>query len=448
MSSSTKKLQLSHFFDKRLLSIFILGIASGFPWVMIGSGLSAWLQEQSISRSAIGLLGVSFAVYSFNFLWSPLLDRLPIPLLTRMFGQRKSWLLLTQLGICAGCLTLSTLHGTESLWVIGLFAFSIAVCSATQDIAIDGYRIDIIHHTEKESISAGAAMATAGWWTGFAGLGSIPFYLADLDGWQWNQVYQILALIMLALLMFSFTLNEPNIDRRAKQEQIAHQLLANSNLQLEGVKRWFYVLLVAPLQEFFNRNGARLALSILAFIFLFKIGEAFLGKMSIVFYKEIGFSNTDIATYSKVVTWWTTIVFAVIGSVVNIRFGIIKGLFIGGIAMSASNLHFAVIALNGPDPSLLVIAVLVDGFTSAWSSVAFVSFLSVMCNHAFSASQYAILASLSTAGRTVLASLSGVLVDALDGRWDIFFIITALMIIPSLVLLFHLKDALRQFDGR
>ena len=116
--------------------------------------------------------------------------------------------------------------------------------------------------------------------------------------------------------------------------------------------------------------------------------------------------------------------------------------------MSASNLLFAVIALNGPDPSLLVITVLVDGFTSAWSSVAFVSFLSVMCNHAFSASQYAILASLSTAGRTLLSSLSGVLVDALDGRWDVFFIITALMIIPSLLLLFNLRNALQQFDGK
>lgn len=448
MSENASKLQFAHFLDKRLLSIFILGIASGFPWVMIGSGLNAWLQEQSISRSAIGLLGISFAVYSFNFLWSPLIDRLSIPVLTRRLGQRKSWLLLTQIGISVGCLTLSTMHGTESLWTIGLFAFGIAIFSATQDIAIDGYRIDIIKQTEKKSISAGAAMATAGWWTGFAGLGSIPFYLADLDGWQWNQVYQVLAVIMLLLTSFSLFLKEPDIDRKAKQEQIANQLLNQSNLQLSGVKRWFYVLLVAPLQEFFNRNGVRLALSILAFIFLFKIGEAFLGRMSIVFYKEIGFSNTDIATYSKVVTWWTTIIFAVLGSIVNIKFGIIRGLFIGGIAMSVSNLLFAVIALNGPDTSLLVITVLVDGFTSAWSSVAFVSFLSVMCNHAFSASQYAILASLSTAGRTLLSSLSGVLVDSLDGRWEIFFGITTLMIIPSLLLLFNLRDALKQFDGK
>lgn len=447
MSSNIRKLQFSHFLDKRLLSIFILGIASGFPWVMIGSGLSAWLQEQELSRSAIGLLGVSFAVYSFNFLWSPFLDRLAIPIITQRLGQRKSWLILMQLGICAGCLSLSTLHGTESLWTIGLFAFSIAICSATQDIAIDGYRIDIIQPTEKESISAGAAMATAGWWTGFAGLGSIPFYLADLDGWQWNQVYQILALIMLCLAAFSFFINEPKIDRHAKQEAIANQLLSAHHMQMKGVQRWFYVLLVTPLQEFFNRNGTRLALKILAFIFLFKIGEAFLGKMSIVFYKEIGFSNSDIATYSKIITWWTTIVFAIIGSIVNIKFGIIRGLFIGGIAMSASNLLFAVIALNGPDPSLLVITVLVDGFTSAWSSVAFVSFLSIMCNHAFSASQYAILASLSTAGRTLLSSLSGVLVDALDGKWEVFFVITALMIIPSLLLLFSLRKSLQQFDG-
>jgi len=165
--------------------------------------------------------------------------------------------------------------------------------------------------------------------------------------------------------------------------------------------------------------------------------------MSIVFYKEVGFSNTDIALYSKLISWWVTIAFSLIGSLVTIRYGILKGLFIGGLAMGASNLMFAAVAMVGPDKLMLVSAVVVDGFTSAWSTVAFVAFLSMMCNRAFTASQYALMASLGTLGRTLLASFSGVLVDYLEGDWALFFVMTALMVLPSLLLLYRIRHRLR-----
>jgi PAT family beta-lactamase induction signal transducer AmpG len=221
----------------------------------------------------------------------------------------------------------------------------------------------------------------------------------------------------------------------------------------EPVSNWFSFFkerikhtVVSPIAEFFTRNGIKLALSLLAFIFLFKIGEAFLGRMSIVFYKEIGFTNTEIGTYSKLVTWWVTIVFAVLGSVVNLRLGIVKGLIIGGLAMSASNLMFSWIALVGPDTNLFLSAVLIDGFTSAWSTVAFVAFISLLCNRTFTATQYALMASLGTLGKTVLASYSGVLVDTMNGNWALFFVLTAIMVIPSLCFLWFIRKPLKKLE--
>ena len=198
------------------------------------------------------------------------------------------------------------------------------------------------------------------------------------------------------------------------------------------VFHWIQTTLVTPFAEFFNRNGVKLAASFLLFIFLFKIGEAFLGRMSIVFYKEIGFSNSDIATYSKLLNWWVTIVFSLLGGLVNIRYGIYRGLMIAGVAMAASNLLFALIAQTGPSTSLLAITVIVDGFTGAWSTVAMVAFISLLCNRAFSATQYALMASLRVAGRTLVASSRGLVVDSLDGNWSLVFILTTVMVIPSL----------------
>ena len=164
--------------------------------------------------------------------------------------------------------------------------------------------------------------------------------------------------------------------------------------------------------------------------------------MSIVFYREVGFSNTDIAYYSKMINWATTIVFSLIGSVFTIRYGILKGLFIGGIAMASSNLLFAVMAIVGPDKLLFAGTVFVDGFTSAWGSVAFVSLLSVLCNRTFTASQYALMVSLGTFGRVMLGSYSGIIVDWLDGNWALFFVLTSFMVIPSLLFLYSIRKPL------
>ena len=415
---------------------------------MISSALSAWLKEEGMTRSAIGLFGSIFIAYSINFLWSPLLDRVRLPYL----GQRRGWIATTQLMIVCGCIILATIPVQQQPFIAGLVGFSIALMSATQDIAIDAFRIDVIKPHEKDKLAAASAMATAGWWTGYGGLGAIPFFIADFPGWSWSDIYFVLAAMMACLMLTVLFSKEPVTDREAQQQKAAEDyqkwlqegdLAPTLRTQIAG---WLLVTLVEPFRDFFKRNGVRLAFSILLFIFLFKIGEAFLGRMSIVFYKELGFTNTEIGTLSKLLNWWVTIIFAVLGGMVNIRYGIYRGLMTGGIAMAASNLMFALMAQVGPDKALFAATVFVDGFTAAWSSVALVAFISLLCNQAFSATQYALMASLGVLGRTLLASGSGFIVDWMDGYWQGFFILTAVMVIPSLLFLYSIRHDIHRLE--
>ena len=421
---------MSAFFDPRLRSIFLLGIASGLPWLMIGSVLSAWLKDEGVSRTSIGLFGAVFAVYTINFLWSPLLDKLKL----RRFDQRKTWIVVMQGLIILCCVLMALLTPSGNLYVMAVLALCIAICSATQDIAIDAYRIDIIADDAGLLMPKAASLATAGWWTGYGGIGALPFILVDITPLYWQHMYLVLALIMALLSILTL---------------LAPAVTVNRTVNMTDAKQVGGPLafVVAPFQEFFSRNGTKLALNILLFIFLFKIGEAFLGRMSIVFYKEIGFSNSDIGTYSKLLNWWVTVAFSLIGGWLTTSLGIYRGLLIAGVAMAASNLMFALIASTGPSTHLLAAAVFIDGFTSAWSTVSMVAFISLLCHQHFSATQYAMMASISTAGRTLLASSSGGIVDALDGDWALFFVLTALMVIPSLWLLIRLGSRVSQLSS-
>lgn len=510
---------LAFYTQRRLLIIFLLGMASGYPWIMIGSSMSAWLNELGFTRATIGYFGAVFAAYSVNFLWSPLIDRVKLPLLTRWLGQRRGWVMFCQVGIAASCFYLSTINFNDNLAWAGMVALCIAVFSATQDIGIDAFRIDTIGVHEARVQSAAAAMTTAGWWTGFGALGAIPFFLADLPAWDWSDIYKIMAFGMLVLTLGTWLAREPRTARveLQREAEFKYQKIAFDNPALtllmtimagifiisiilalnfipgdqlgliigwsvfqiallaafvtllvklqkrefappaenqkgHRIKRshriiaWIIVTTIEPISEFFQRNGVRMALTVLLFVLLFKVGEAFLGRMSIVFYQEIGFSNTEIGLYSKLMNWWVTIAFALIGSYVNMRLGIIKGLLIGGSAMAVSNLLFSALAIVGPDKVLFITAVVSDGFTSAWSTVAFVAFISLLCNRAFTATQYALMASLGTLGRTVLATYSGAVVDFLDGNWALFFMLTTLMVIPSLFLLWTIRHKIRALE--
>ena len=421
------------YLDKRLLWVFMLGCSSGFPWVLIGSNMSGWLKDAGLTRAAIGYFGSVFAVYAINFLWAPLVDRVKLPVLHAILGQRRSWIFFCQSIVLVSTLFIAGVNPAENLAFTSMLALTIAIASATQDIAIDAFRIDTFPKSEASKLPQASAMAVVGWWTGY----SLPGYLAfiNADSIGWNGVYYGMAGIVVVLMMFTLLVVEPKTKRsnlQAEAEIRHNRLLGNPILA------WLTVTTVEPFLDFFKRNGVRVALTLILFVFLFKIGEAFLGRMSITFYKEVGFSNEQIGYYSKLVGWGLTMLFTLIGSMVNVKFGIVRGLMIGGVAMASSNLMFAWIAHVGPNEQLFVATLMVDNFTAAFSTVAFVSFLTAVTGQAFSATQYALLASLGNLGRTTLASFSGELVDYLND-WPTFFILTALMVIPSLIMLYSLR---------
>ena len=426
---------LTAYLDKRMLFIFLNGIASGFPWVIIGSAMTLWLKDAGLTRTAIGFFGSVFVVYSINWMWAPLLDRVKIPLLAKL-GQRRSWLLLLQGLLLLLIVLISFTDPTQSLIWVSLLALSVAATSATQDIVIDAYRIDVMQLEEKDKLPATAAMATAGWWVGYGLLGAVALYLSDF-GASWERVYLLMSVFVIGFMAVTMLLHEPTSRREQIQAdtQAGYEALLGGHRLWQKITAWTLTTLVEPLKDFFTRFG-KTALIILAFIMLFKVGEAFLGRMSLVFYKEIGFTTGEIATYSKLVGATLTVIFSILASVITVHYGLVRGLMISGIAMASTNLIFAYLAYIGPNTTVFAAAILLDNFTAAFSTVAFVAFISHLTNRAYTATQYALMASAGNFGRTLFASSSGLLVDGLNGDWILFFIITALMVIPSLLMLY------------
>ena len=441
----------SVYFDRRMIRILLLGIISGFPWVLIGSSLSLWLKEDGLSRSTIGWAGLIFGVYAINYLWAPIIDRIRIPWLTNKIGHRRGWIVTMQFIILVSLVCWSVVDPTTNLALVITIGLIIAIASATQDITVDALRIEQIGENEGTSMQAGAAMAVVGWWTGYKLGGVIALNAAEYfqnAGFEnyWQVTFLILGIVVIACnigLMFVHESQPTERQIAQKQtDQMIEEKLGSSGVLTKTVA-WISGTIAGPIISFFKRNGFKIALGILGFVFLFKIGEAFLGRMSIVFYKEMGFSKGDIALYSKGIGWITTVVFTLIGGLFAIRSGVVKAMFVSGILMAATNLLFAALAWSGKSELLFAVAVLLDDIAAAFATVAFVAFISLLVDRTYTATQYALLASIGTLGRTTLAASSGELVDWLNGDWGIFFVITTVMVIPSLILLWFIRNKLK-----
>ena len=444
---------LAVYFERRMARILLLGIISGFPWVLIGSSLSLWLKEDGLSRSTIGWAGLIFGVYAFNFLWAPLIDRIRVPWLTDRIGHRRAWIVTLQVVILVSLVLWSTIEPTANLAGVVAVGLVIAIASATQDITIDALRIEQIGKAEGEAMAAGAAVAVVGWWTGYK-LGGVvaletaaAFQHAGVEDY-WQAAFLVLGVIVILCNVGLLFVREAGAAERAaaqaeEEGRIASRLHVADGGGLGRAAAWFAGTVAGPLTSFFRRNGFAIAAAVLGFIFLFKIGEAFLGRMSLVFYKEIGFSKSDIALYSKGLGWVTTVAFTVVGGLFAIRIGLVRAMFVSGIAMALTNLLFAGLAWTGKSETLFAAAVVADDLTSAFATVTFVAFISMLVDRTYTATQYALLASIGTAGRTLFAAASGALVDWLDGDWGTFFVITTLMVVPSLVCLWAIRAQLR-----
>ena len=454
MSELNKQSWLGYFTiykDIRMIRILLLGAISGFPWVLIASSLSLWLKEEGLSRSTVGWAGLIFGVYAFNYLWAPIIDRIQIPLLTKKLGHRRGWIVLMQIIILLSLVIWSLINPTENLALLISVGLIIAIASATQDITVDALRIEQINENEGKSMAAGAAMAVVGWWTGYKLGGVVALLTAELfekmgisDYWQ--ATFLVLGGLVILMNIGLMFVHEPlNTDRQAKQietDKLIKGKLGFNNF-ITNFLAYISGTIGGPIISFFKKNGFAIAVGILGFVFLFKIGEAFMGRMSIIFYKEIGFSKGQIAIYSKGLGWITTVIFTLLGGIMAMRNGTIKTMFFAGGLMAVTNLLFAVLAWMGKSEVLFAIAVIADDITAAFATVAFVAFISLLVDRTYTASQYALLASIGTAGRTTLASSSGALVDWLNGDWGTFFVLTTIMVIPSLVCLWLIKNKIK-----
>ncbi|MDA7688474.1 MFS transporter, partial [Pelagibacteraceae bacterium] len=403
---------LSIYFDKRMLRILLLGAISGFPWVIIGSALTLWLKEDGISRSTIGWAGLIFGVYAINFLWAPLIDRIRIPILTSLIGHRKAWIISLQFIILISLIYWSILNPIDNLALIVFIGLIIAISSASQDITIDALRIEQIKKDESSAMAAGAAIAVVGWWSGYKLGGLITLISADwFQSLGFDNYWQVTFILICGIIIL-FNLGLLFIPEYGTNERIRAQKedqnYLRKNIKISGYAgemiSWISATIINPLYSFFKKNGVTIGLSIVGFIFLFKIGEAFLGRMSILFYKEMGFSKSDIALYSKGLGWITTVAFTLLGGWFAIKSGVIRALFISGIVMSLTNLMFTAMAWSEKSELLFAIAVLVDDLAAAFATVAFVTFISLLVDRNYTATQYALLASIGTAGRTLMAS--------------------------------------------
>ena len=439
------------YFDQRMIKILLLGAISGFPWVIIGSSLSLWLKEDGLSRSTIGWAGLIFAVYAFNYLWAPLVDRIKIPWLTDKVGHRRGWIITMQTLILICLIFWSLINPSANLALVISIGLIIAIASATQDITVDALRIEQIGENEGKSMQAGAAMSVVGWWTGYklggvVALNSAEFFQQAGFENYWQITFLVMGILIIGcnigLMFINETQQVNRTESQMRTDRMIESKLGSSNI-FTKVIAWLTGTVIGPVLSFFKKNGFNIAIAILGFVFLFKIGEAFLGRMSVIFYKEIGFTKSDIALYSKGLGWLTTVIFTLLGGLFAIRSGVIKAMFVSGIMMASTNLLFSLLAWSGKSELLFAIAVIFDDMAAAFATVAFVAFISMLVDRTYTATQYALLASIGTAGRTTLAASSGALVDWLNGDWGIFFIITAIMVIPSLIFLYMIKDKLK-----
>ena len=441
------------FFEIRMFKIFLLGIISGFPWVLIGSSLSLWLKEEGLSRSTIGWAGAIFAVYAINYLWAPLVDKLKIFWLTKKIGHRKSWIFLMQLFIGISLLIWSSIDPQKNLFLIILIGLLIAIFSSTQDISIDALRIEQIKSYESNIMAAAASMAVIGWWTGFKIGGLLSLFISDYfekvgfyNYWQITFIFLFFILMLLNFLLLTIEEVSKKLSNKNKFDFLKNSKISIFGNRINSILFWTFETIVTPIYDFFKKNGLSIGIGLLAFLFLFKIGEAFLGRMSLIFYKEIGFTKSDIGIFSKGLGWITTVLFTLIGGFLTVKIGLVRSIFIAGIFMAVTNLLFSLLFWTGKNYLIFSVAVILDDLAAAFATVAFVAFISVLVNRQYTATQYALLASIGTLGRTTLASSSGSLVDYLNGDWGLFFIITCVMVVPSLILIFFLKGKIKALN--
>ncbi|WP_342643135.1 AmpG family muropeptide MFS transporter [Rhodoligotrophos ferricapiens] len=425
------------YLEPRVLIVMFLGFSSGLPLALSGSTLAIWMADRGVDLAAIGLFALVGLPYTIKFLWAPIVDAWNIPLLTRLLGRRRAWLVLSQLLLIAAILFLGSLNPVISPWLVALGAILLAAASATQDTVIDAFRVESLNVDQQ---AAGMAVFVPAYRVGL--LISSAFVIA-LVGWLehegvaassvWFYGYAAMAVLMVVGIAASLLATEPEASEKAQAEEMA----ATEQGEHPGnpvVKLWSAAL--GAFADFLTKPHVA---AILLFVLLYKFCDAFAGVMTGPFVIRIGFDKTAYAAIVKGVGFFAVLLGGFVGGVLARAYPMAACLWIAGILQTFSNLVFSWLAWMGTDLTALGVAISVENFTGGIGTVIFVAYLSSLCTSPLhTATQYALLSALSAVGRTVLASTSGYVAEMTGWIW--FFVLTALAAIPSLILLAWLQS--------
>ena len=416
-----------------VLAMLFLGFSAGLPFMLVFATLTAWLREFDVSRTAIGFFSWVGITYSIKFIWSPVVDRLPVPGLSRWLGQRRAWILLGQIGIAIGLAGMAFTDPRVALWPVALLALLVAFASATQDVAIDAFRIESDIDRYQGALAAayqmGYRLAILASYTG-------ALYLAELL--DWRIAYLSMAGLMTVGMLTVLLRPEPvaGIDRsNVLGEPRARAFLARHGALPEWSRltgAWLIGAVVCPVTDFFARFG-RFALIILALVASFRITDIAMASMANPLYIDLGYSKAVIANVSGAYGLAMTIIGAILGGSLTARFGLMRPLLAGAILAAATNLLFAWMAGQGGATWALVLTISADNLSGGIAGSVFIAWLSSLTNTTYTATQYALFSSLMTLPGKFLSGFGGIVVDAID--YPAFFMISAAMGLPAVVLI-------------
>lgn len=421
----------------RVVAMFFLGFSAGLPLILVFSTLSAWLRDVGVSRTAIGFFSWVALAYSIKVFWSPIVDQVKLPVLHNLLGRRRSWMLLTQVIIACGIAGMALTDPTTNTWTMAGFAVLAAFASATQDIAIDAWRIEAAPE-ELQGSMAGAYQA--GYMVALKIIGgAAALYIAEFASWTMS--YLIMASLMGVGFITTLLVHEPEIHKKlhselAERVAAAKDKAAGVPAGLVRVAAWFIGAIYGPFADFFKRNGW-IALVILLFVATFRLSDITLGVMANPFYIDLGYSKADIANATKLIGIWVAIGGAMVGGVLVARYGVMRTLILSCFLLTGTNLLFAVLAAVQVESFwALATAVSADTFAFGISGSAFIAYLSSLTSVSYTATQYALFSSLMLLPGKLLAGFSGVIVDA--SNYVVFFLYASALGLPSIVLVFAL----------
>ena len=392
--------------NRRVLAVFFLGFASGLPLALAGGTLQAWMAVEGVDLKTIGLFSLVGLPYALKFFWAPLLDRYALPFL----GRRRGWILGTQLALMILIVMLGFTSPKDTPWLVALFALLLTFTSASQDIVFDAYRTDVLREKER---GLGAAVSVTGYRIAMLASGALALILAGPLGWRLT--YLLMAALMLVGTMA--TIFGPEPEEAVRPPQSLKEAISG------------------PLTEFFSRPAAW---AFLALIILYKIGDAFAGSLTTAFLiRGPGFSIGEVGAINKGLGLMATIIGALYGGVMLARLGLYRSLMIFGILQAISNLSFMVLAYAGKVYSIMVAAVAFENLAGGMGTAAFVAFLMALCDHRYTATQFALLSALASLGRIFVGPPSGYLSHEVG--WVVFFFITFLAALPGLALLYKMR---------